>query len=190
MQGAGLGNPLLTASVQYIINVALTLPAIIFLDKWGRRKPLIIGSFFMMTWLFISGALQQAYGEPNTDETRTTENSDVTWIVYEQRPVSIAIVSCSYLFVATFATTWGPVSWTYPAEIFPSKVRAKAVSLATATNWFFNTVLAFAVPPLLWNINYNMYYIFATFNALACIHMFLLAPETKVTSSTFLVVGI
>ncbi|EEY23046.1 high-affinity glucose transporter [Verticillium alfalfae VaMs.102] len=37
MQGAGLGNPLLTASVQYIINVALTLPAIIFLDKWGRR---------------------------------------------------------------------------------------------------------------------------------------------------------
>ncbi|KAM0322589.1 hypothetical protein ACHAQA_009437 [Verticillium albo-atrum] len=179
MQGAGLGNPLLTASVQYIINVALTLPAIIFLDKWGRRKPLIIGSFFMMTWLFISGGLQQAYGEPNTDDTKTSENADVTWIVYEQRPVSIAIVSCSYLFVATFATTWGPVSWTYPAEIFPSKVRAKAVSLATATNWFFNTVLAFAVPPLLWNINYNMYYIFATFNGLACIHMFLLAPETK-----------
>jgi hypothetical protein len=33
MQGAGLGSPLLTASIQYIINVALTLPAIIYLDK-------------------------------------------------------------------------------------------------------------------------------------------------------------
>jgi hypothetical protein len=30
-----------------------------------------------------------------------------------------------------------------------------------------------------WNINYKMYYIFATFNAVAFIHMILLAPETK-----------
>jgi sugar transport protein len=103
------------------------------------------------------GCLQHAYGQPNTDETRNNTNQDVTWIVYEQQSVSIGVVACSYLFVATFATTWGPVSWTYPAEIFPSKVRAKAVSLATSTNWFFNTVLAFAVPPLLVNINYNMY---------------------------------
>lgn len=125
------------------------------------------------------GALQQYYGRPNTDETRTPQNSDITWIVHENRPVSSAIVSCSYLFVATFATTWGPVSWTYPAEIFPSRVRAMAVSLATATNWFWNTVLAFAVPPLLWNISYNMYYIFGAFNAAAFVHMALLAPETK-----------
>lgn len=104
MQGAGLGSPLLTASIQYIINVALTLPAILFLDKWGRRWPLLIGALGMMTWLFISGGLQQSYGQENTDETRTNANQDVTWIVYEQEPVSIAIVACSYLFVATFAT--------------------------------------------------------------------------------------
>ena len=30
--------------------------------------------------------------------------------------------------LASFATTWGPVSWTYPSEIFPAKVRAKAVT--------------------------------------------------------------
>jgi hypothetical protein len=88
-------------------------------------------------------------------------------------------VACSYLFVATFATTWGPTSWTYPAEIFPSKVRAKAVSLATASNWFWNMVLAFGVPPLLWNINWKMYMIFAAFNGASFIHMTLLAPETK-----------
>ncbi len=93
--------------------------------------------------------------------------------------MSSAIVSCSYLFVATFATTWGPVSWTYPAEIYPSKIRAKAVSLSTASNWFWNMVLAFAVPPLLWNISYKMYYIFGAFNAAAFVHMSLLAPETK-----------
>ncbi len=196
MEGAQIASPLATASIQYVINVVLTLPAIFFLDKWGRRPSLILGSFGMMTWLFISGknrpvfsrpipltpspgALQQYYGQPNTDETRTTENSDITWIVLNNRPVSSAIVSCSYLFVATFATTWGPVSWTYPAEIYPSKIRAKAVSLSTASNWFWNMVLAFGVPPLLWNISYKMYYIFGAFNAAAFVHMSLLAPETK-----------
>jgi sugar porter (SP) family MFS transporter len=179
MEGAQIASPLATASIQYVINVVLTLPAIVFLDKWGRRPSLILGSFGMMTWLFISGALQQYYGQPNTGETLTPQNSDITWIVHNNRPVSSAIVSCSYLFVATFATTWGPVSWTYPAEIFPSKIRAKAVSLATASNWFWNMVLAFGVPPLLWNISYKMYYIFGAFNAAAFVHMALLAPETK-----------
>lgn len=55
MEGAQIASPLLTASIQYIINVVLTLPAILYLDKWGRRPSMIIGSFFMMTWLFISG---------------------------------------------------------------------------------------------------------------------------------------
>lgn len=179
MEGAQIASPLATASIQYVINVVLTLPAIMFLDKWGRRPSLILGSFGMMTWLFISGALQQYYGQPNDERTWTPQNSDITWLVHNNRPVSSAIVSCSYLFVATFATTWGPVSWTYPAEIFPSKIRAKAVSLATATNWFWNMVLAFGVPPLLWNISYKMYYIFGAFNAAAFVHMSLLAPETK-----------
>lgn len=165
MEGAQIASPLATASIQYVINVVMTLPAILFLDKIGRRPALTIGAFFMMTWLFISGefhvnehrksqtdpssgALQQYYGQPNTDETETENNKDISWIVNNNKPVSSAIVSCSYLFVATFATTWGPVSWTYPAEIFPIKIRAKAVSLATSTNWFWNCILAFAVPPL------------------------------------------
>ncbi|OIW24713.1 general substrate transporter [Coniochaeta ligniaria NRRL 30616] len=179
MEGAQIASPLATASIQYVINVVMTLPAILYLDRIGRRPALIVGSFLMMTWLFISGALQQYYGEPNTEKTRTPDNSDITWIVLNNRPVSSAIVSCSYLFVASFATTWGPTSWTYPAEIFPSKIRAKAVSLATASNWFWNMVLAFGVPPLLWNISYKMYYIFGAFNAAAFVHMALTAPETK-----------
>ncbi|KAL1910699.1 high affinity glucose transporter [Sporothrix stenoceras] len=179
MEGANIASPLTTASIQYVINVVLTLPAILYLDRFGRRPALVGGAFLMMTWLFISGALQQYYGQPNTAETRNSTNSDITWIVLDNRPVSSAIVACSYLFVATFATTWGPTSWTYPAEIYPSRIRAKAVSLATASNWFWNMVLAFGVPPLLWNISYKMYYIFAAFNGASFIHMLLTAPETK-----------
>jgi MFS family permease len=109
MKAANIGDPLLTASIQYIINVLLTLPAILYLDRFGRRPALLLGSLGMMTWLFISGGLQGAYGKPYHDP----KDKQITWTLGSDHPsVSKAVVTCSYLFVATFATTWGPVSWT------------------------------------------------------------------------------
>ncbi|KAI1760652.1 general substrate transporter [Hypoxylon sp. FL1150] len=174
MDEARIGSPLTTASVQYVINVIFTLPAILYLDKIGRRPTLIFGSAIMMLLLLISGTLQAAYGQPNDGRG----NYDVTWIVLDNKPASTAIVACSYLFVATFASTWGPTSWTYTAEIFPSRVRATGVSISTASNWLWNMALAFGVPPLLWIINWKTYMIFAAFNAAACAHMLLCAHET------------
>jgi hypothetical protein len=72
----------------------------------------------------------------------------------------------------------GPVSWTYPAEIFPMRVRAKAISLSTASNWLFNFALAWAVPPGLSTIAYKTYFIFGVFNLGAFIHVFFMFPET------------
>ena len=72
----------------------------------------------------------------------------------------------------------GPVSWTYPAEIFPMRVRAKAVSVSTAVNWLFNFALAWAVPPGLSSIAYKTYFIFGAFNFAAFIHIFFFFPET------------
>lgn len=130
MEGAGVNNALLTSSIQYIINVVMTIPAIIWMDRWGRRPTLLLGSFGMMTWLFISGAIQGAFGQHEPDTTKA-----VTWVMVDKATQARAVVACSYLFVATFAISWGPVSWTMPAEVFPNKVRAKAVSLSTASNW-------------------------------------------------------
>ncbi|KAF3163057.1 MFS sugar transporter [Orbilia oligospora] len=173
-QGAGVTDPLLPASIQYVINVLLTLPAILFIDRVGRRPLLLAGSFFMMTFLFITGSVQAAYGQRNDDPESAT-----TWVMVNHETQARVVIACSYLFVATFATTWGPCSWTYPAEIFPMRVRAKAVSLSTMSNWLWNCVLAFAVPPLLRSINWKMYFIFASFNGAALIHMFFTAEETK-----------
>lgn len=130
MEGAGIDNPLLTSSIQYIINVLMTVPAIIWMDRWGRRPTLLLGSLGMMVWLFISGAVQGAFGQHEPDPS-----SAVTWVMVDKANQAKAVVACSYLFVATFAISWGPVSWTMPAEVFPNKVRAKAVSLSTASNW-------------------------------------------------------
>jgi len=175
MQGAGVTKPLLPASIQYIINVLMTIPAIIWMDKWGRRPTLLLGSFAMMSLLLISGSIQGAFGHSVRDPELA-----ITWAMpHDDGSRTKAVVACSYLFVATFAISWGPVSWTMPAEVFPNKVRAMAVSLSTASNWACNCGLAFAVPPLLRIINWKMYMIFAAFNGIAFIHMFFTAPETK-----------
>lgn len=130
-----------------------------------------------MACLFIVGALEAVYGKPNP---RTNPDIDaISWITSSHAGVSRAIIGFSYLFVCIFAMTWGPTSWVYSSEIFPSGIRAKAVSLTTASNWAWNTAIGFAVPPLLWSINWKMYMIFGTFNALAFIHVYLAAPETK-----------
>jgi len=177
-QGAGLtgrrGN-LIADSVQYVLNVAFTVPAIIYIDRWGRRPMLLIGLFLMGFWLCLVGGLQGHFGAWGS-----VEGSDSpVWVINGHESATRAIIVCSYFFVCSFAITMGPVSWTYPAEIFPMKVRAKAISLSTAANWLFNFALAWAVPPGLSNIAYKTYFVFAAFNFAGFIHVFFCFPETK-----------
>jgi hypothetical protein len=78
----------------------------------------------------------------------------------------------------SFAATMGPVSWTYPAEIYPLKVRAKAVSITSASLYIFNFALAFAVPSGLETIAWKLYCIFGVFNVACFVHVWFMFPET------------
>lgn len=88
------------------------------------------------------------------------------------------VIAMSYLFVASFAPTWGPVSWVYPPELFPLRVRGKAVSLVTSANWAFNFALGYFVPPSFENIKWKTYIVFGVFCACMFIHVLLCFPET------------
>lgn len=177
-QGAGLTGTsanLIASLVQYVLNVVATIPAILFLDRWGRRPTLIYGAAAMAIFLFITGAIMGGRGH-----AVTTENAAVNWTLDpDDRSSSIALIVMIYLFVCSFATSWGPCSWTYPAEIFPLRIRSKAVALATATNWAFNTGLAEWAPPMMQNINYKAYFFYAAMNVAAGVHVYFSCPETK-----------
>ncbi|CAL5870143.1 uncharacterized protein PFLUO_LOCUS4378 [Penicillium psychrofluorescens] len=62
MAGLTGNTKLIASSVQYIINVVFTLPAILFLDRMGRRPALIGGAFFMMIWLYATAGVMAQYG--------------------------------------------------------------------------------------------------------------------------------
>ena len=173
---AGLGsNVLLPSSIQFIINVVMTVPALIWVDRWGRRPTMLVGAFLMMTWLVINAALLGHYSVPPgvNEFNNAAESMSITG-----HPAK-AVIACTYLFVASYAPTWGPVSWIYPPELYPLRVRGKAVALSTSANWIFNFALAYFVPPAFENIKWKVYVVFAVFCFSMFWHVFFLFPETS-----------
>lgn len=175
MAGLSGTNNLTIASIQYIINCVMTVPALLFIDRLPRRKIMLAGSFFLAVWLFTTAGLMSTYGRPVPGGLEGSPT--VTWIV-EHDGASKAIIACSYLFVATYALTWGPAGWIYPSEIIPLYIRSKAVSMATLANWAGNFSLTFFTPPAFKNIQWRTYIVFGTLCVCGFIHVFLFFQET------------
>jgi hypothetical protein len=174
MAGLTGNNLIVSSSIQYVINVVMTIPALIWVDRVGRRPTLLLGSTLMMTWLFANAGILAVYGTPRPDGVGGIKEASIQ----VSGAASKAVIACSYLFVASFAPTWGPVSWIYPPELFPNHLRGKAVALATSGNWAFNFALGYFVPPAFVSITWKTYIIFGVFCIAMTIHVFFLFPET------------
>ncbi|CAG8977303.1 hypothetical protein HYALB_00012588 [Hymenoscyphus albidus] len=173
---AGLGDSvLLPSSITYIINVIMTIPALIYVDRWGLRPTLLIGAILMMIFMFANGGLFAQYGTtPLPNKFPSAAES-----IAVSGPPAKAIIACTYLFVTSYAPTWGPVSWIYPSELYPLRVRGKLVALTTSAKWAFNFALAYFVPPAFENIRWQVYIVFRVFCAAMFIHVLFLFPETS-----------
>lgn len=88
------------------------------LDRFGRRKLLMYGSVFMTISHVVIAALVGQY------------SSD--WPSY--RGQGWTSVGFLFLYMLAFGASWGPVPWAMPAEVFPSSLRAKGVSISTCSS--------------------------------------------------------
>ncbi|KAK9250092.1 general substrate transporter [Lipomyces tetrasporus] len=172
LKSAGIANVRFASSIQYIINLVMTVPSLLWIDRSGRWPSLLIGAPVMSFWHFLIGGLLMRYGKPNP-----TVNEPETWIVVGHTAVSRTILACFYLVVATFAVSWAPISWLYPPEIAPVRVRAKSVAVAAATNWATSFALGFGVPPLLRSISWRMFFLFGALNIAAFVHILFALEE-------------
>ncbi|KAJ0370921.1 hypothetical protein COL154_001302 [Colletotrichum chrysophilum] len=67
----------------------------------------------------------------------------------ETNPARVACIATGiYLFGMVYSPGEGPVPFCYSAEVYPLYIRPLGMSLATATTWFFNFVLAVTWPSL------------------------------------------
>jgi sugar porter (SP) family MFS transporter len=125
-QASGMGNAFTITLITNIVNALSTIPGLWMVEKWGRRPLLLFGGTGMAISQFIVAGVGTAM--PNNAVASKT---------------SIAFL-CLYIFF--FACSWGPVVWVVPGEIFTLKVRAKALSMSTASNWLVNWALAYSIP--------------------------------------------
>ncbi|KAJ0304153.1 hypothetical protein COL516b_006043 [Colletotrichum fioriniae] len=118
----------LSASLGFgIINWLFALPAFYTIDTFGRRNLLLTTFPLMAVCLFFTGFS----------------------FLIPTNPAKIACIALGiYLFGMVYSPGEGPVPFTYSAEAYPLYIRPIGMSLATATTWFFNFILAVTWPSL------------------------------------------
>ncbi|KAI9487854.1 MAG: general substrate transporter [Benjaminiella poitrasii] len=159
----GSSISLLATGVVGIINFVMTFPTVFFLDVLGRKTVLMVASVVMAICMIIVAAITGSFQDdwPN----HTAEG----WVC----------VAFIYVFIANFAYAWGPIGWVIPAEIFPLRCRAKAMSVTTSANWMCNFIIGLIVPVMLENITYGTYIFFACFLIISFFFVWFFVPETK-----------
>ena len=66
-----------------------------------------------------------------------------------------------FVFNTFFAIGWLGMTWLYPAEIVPLRIRAPTNALSTSANWIFNFMVVMSTPVAFQNIGYKTSVIFA-----------------------------
>ncbi|RLL92915.1 hypothetical protein CFD26_100071 [Aspergillus turcosus] len=136
---------------------------LLFIDRVGRRKLLIPSLLGMGAALCVEATLARYYGNFAPDAA----------------PAVVLRAAIAMFFVfSLFYTSLGLISWLYPAEIFPTAIRARGSSLATATNWSLNLVFAQCSPVALTTLQYRYFYCFVAFNWAAAVIVWAFYPET------------
>jgi SP family arabinose:H+ symporter-like MFS transporter len=93
---------------------------------------------------------------------------------------AVLILAAILLYVAFFAMGMGPVPWLIISEIFPTKVRGRAASIATSALWSGTLVVTLTFLSLVNAV--NLWGAFAIYGALSfacCVYVWRKVPETK-----------
>jgi SP family sugar:H+ symporter-like MFS transporter len=150
-----------------IVNVAVTFVAIAIVDKVGRRPMLLAGSAGMTIALV---AVAVAFSQAQTGSGGA---------VSLPNPWGLIALLGANLFVICFGATWGPLVWVLLGEMFPNRIRAKALGVAAAAQWLANFAITLSFPPLADLSLVFTYGLYAAFALISLLFVFFLVPETK-----------
>ncbi len=155
--GIQFGNALQFQTILGIINLVFTILALLLIDKLGRRPLLIGGMAAVVLTLLLAGLL-----------------------FLTDTPNGTLIVVVLGAYIACIAFSICAVIWVLTPEIFPNRVRGRAMSIAAFSNWGTNTIAAYLFP---WYVaSFGMHVGFFTFGAIcfvATLFFWKFVPETK-----------
>ncbi|KAI0919077.1 hypothetical protein AcW1_003451 [Taiwanofungus camphoratus] len=165
MHSLGLQGDVVTLMVSGgigIVQFLAVLPAIVFIDRLGRKPLLRGGSAVMALSHFCIFLLVRQY------EGDWPSHALAAWIS----------VGCVYLFTGAYGVSYGPIGWVLPSEVFPLSMRSKGVALSTASNWFNNFMIGLVTPELMELSASGSFLVFATACFLGYLWSTYVVPET------------
>jgi len=165
-QGLGLSSTsisLLATGVVGIVMFIATIPAVMYVDSWGRKPVLITGAIGMAACHFIIAGIVASFSDdwPN--------HQGAGW----------AACVMVWLFVIHFGYSWGPCAWIVVAEIWPLSNRPYGIALGASSNWMNNFIVGQVTPDMLSHLKYGTYIFFGLFTTMGAAFIYFYFPETK-----------
>ncbi|WP_299685763.1 D-xylose transporter XylE [uncultured Dokdonia sp.] len=153
---------LLQTIIVGVVNFLFTIIAIKTVDSYGRKPLMMIGALGMALAMLSLG-----------------------FVFYSEATGYLALI-CMMIYVASFALSWGPVTWVLLSEIFPNKIRGRAMAIAVAAQWIANYAVSFTFPMMDDNRylteqfhNGFAYWVYGIMGILAFLFVKKFIPETK-----------
>lgn len=141
-----------------LVNVFVTVLALMYIDKIGRRKLLLFG----FAGTFLSLGLLAIFS------------------FYDVALLDYLSVFCLVLYIISFAISLGPIPYVIMAEIFPLHVRGAGMGFSSMSNWGFNGIVVFTYPLLYgyFGIQYTLG-IYSIICLFGLFYTWVCMPETK-----------
>ena len=154
--GYGVSDTLFNIVITGTVNLVFTLVAMFTVDRWGRKKLMILGSTGLaVTYLLLGSAF------------------------YFQLK-GVAVLSLVVIAIAIYAMSLAPITWVILSEIFPNRIRGAAMALATFALWIACFILTFTFPLLNAGLGAaGTFWVYAGICLLGFIFIAFKLPETK-----------
>jgi sugar porter (SP) family MFS transporter len=154
--GYSVGDMLFNIVITGIVNLVFTLVAMQTVDRWGRRKLMLLGSFGLTVIYLLLGA---------------------SYYFNLQGFVVLIFVIAA---IAVYAMSLAPITWVIISEIFPNRVRGAAVAISTTALWAACFLLTYTFPILNKTLNASgTFWLYAFICALGFLFVLKRLPETK-----------
>jgi len=155
MAGAERSSALVQSVVIGFTNLVFTMIAMTVIDRFGRKRLLLIGAAGLALCL---GLVAYAF----------------------QRGTGGTLVLASLIgYIAFFAFSQGSVIWVYLSEIFPNRVRARGQALGSFTHWFWAAIVSWTFPIIAEASGASAFAFFAAMMVLQFVLVWVFLPETK-----------
>ncbi|KAK4552452.1 hypothetical protein LTR86_010295 [Recurvomyces mirabilis] len=154
---------LLATGVVGVLEFLFTIPAVLYVDQFGRKNILIAGAIGMAACHFIVAGLIGGLGDD--------------WPAH--RAGGWACVVFIWIYITQFAYSWGPVAWIVVSEVFPLSMRAKGVSFGGSSNWLNNFAVGLSTSPFIATSQFGTFIFFGCITTVAAVWVHFFVPETK-----------